>query len=785
MKASETKNVQTSREATSIKEGNQRSMSAFQSKAESSEMDKNNAQQDNKVLTNQQPTAQLGTINTRNHTKAIKSSLQVYTSDRRLSNSARELAPVPEQRDCEGSCDEGGVCDGRGHDKLDDDYLREIEAVWTTDNYYERGFHTMENMRIAKFIGSPIGRLKRSTRNSSSQEVGTFRIDNTEDDFIVTTFSPVSSPLTVDESEFFVYSSSSVTRKKESQRGSPLQRQDVSKGNKSVTDAPLGAVGTFLSIITCTAGSCDKIGKPLESPSTQPFPTNKQLVKSVNTGDEIKSSMRPVLSSEENELTRRAEKKQVRWFVNPCSGHAVDDLCYRNTSWEITNSNTNARKSIGSLNIEYEINQILGRCYGSEDDVMACWQVLVPRHHGMCGVAECPSDDAERQCTNSDETVKNCDLIENEIIGHDSKSTRFRNRVGDAPGRRAKIRSMQQNFLSLEPFLSSEAGRLPETPVAISYAFDQAKSFDDNKLRQQSKGRSLKSSISRNTVMSRTLEESHRIWPLSACAYPELDIEPKLPKKEELREEDEDDLDLCYDSDPTDLKYARGIKAARRKKRSSTDKFSQSVDSSPTDECDSGEDDDSIFSGLSQDVLLNLNDPNMVKAFIEETTNRRMHLIWHPSPNCQKRHKRPLKACAWIEMGCVMKRQLIYPKFSWKTVSFEGSSRKDGSSGDLRMDLNSIELLHICRVYQLNNIDRNVYPFAKKDRCFVVESFAQTAMFEARSQYERDRIVQGLKITVARLGSMIIVGDETVFDAFFTPAGCEVPGEAPLWTKKR
>ena len=63
-----------------------------------------------------------------------------------------------------------------------------------------------------------------------------------------------------------------------------------------------------------------------------------------------------------------------------------------------------------------------------------------------------------------------------------------------------------------------------------------------------------------------------------------------------------------------------------------------------------------------------------------------------------------------------------------------------------------------------------MYPFAKIDRTFSILSHTnENFVFEAASTEERDWLVHGLKLVVARLASMIIVGDEHMFVEFFSP----------------
>lgn len=56
-------------------------------------------------------------------------------------------------------------------------------------------------------------------------------------------------------------------------------------------------------------------------------------------------------------------------------------------------------------------------------------------------------------------------------------------------------------------------------------------------------------------------------------------------------------------------------------------------------------------------------------------------------------------------------------------------------------------------------------------------------MFEAQNSEERDRIVYGLKLVVARLASLLMLRDIRAADEFFGAANSSVPGEAPQWAR--
>jgi len=54
-------------------------------------------------------------------------------------------------------------------------------------------------------------------------------------------------------------------------------------------------------------------------------------------------------------------------------------------------------------------------------------------------------------------------------------------------------------------------------------------------------------------------------------------------------------------------------------------------------------------------------------------------------------------------------------------------------------------------------------------------------MFETQSKQERGRVVNGLKLVIARLASLLMLRDLRAVDEFF--GGNAVPGEAPAWAR--
>jgi hypothetical protein len=81
-----------------------------------------------------------------------------------------------------------------------------------------------------------------------------------------------------------------------------------------------------------------------------------------------------------------------------------------------------------------------------------------------------------------------------------------------------------------------------------------------------------------------------------------------------------------------------------------------------------------------------------------------------------------------------------------------------------------IELLNIVRIVAPSQIDKETYPFVKKDCAFiVVTNTEEETLFETATRDERDNFLFSFKLMVARLASKIIVGDKDVFDEFFAP----------------
>lgn len=108
-----------------------------------------------------------------------------------------------------------------------------------------------------------------------------------------------------------------------------------------------------------------------------------------------------------------------------------------------------------------------------------------------------------------------------------------------------------------------------------------------------------------------------------------------------------------------------------------------------------------------------------------------------------------------------------------------GKDQKDDRTVLISKNLHSIDLLDISKVVPLKRCNRTIYPYVKKNAAFLIKYDDFELVFETENEEKRDNVVEALKLTIARLGSMIMTGDRSVLDEFFTPVGNAVPGDVP------
>ena len=162
-------------------------------------------------------------------------------------------------------------------------------------------------------------------------------------------------------------------------------------------------------------------------------------------------------------------------------------------------------------------------------------------------------------------------------------------------------------------------------------------------------------------------------------------------------------------------------------------------------------------------------------------SNERFTLMWHRTQTQKDQNLSPLCVRVWIESGVYLNDgTFLLPKLTWSKAS-----QVDPLTHTTTLE--KIDLLDICRIRPTMNIDRRLHPFALTQKSFYVETQSEVFVFQGQTIEERDRIVYGLKLVVARLASLLMLRDIRAADEFFGAFSSTVPGEAPTtrWVKGR
>ena len=159
--------------------------------------------------------------------------------------------------------------------------------------------------------------------------------------------------------------------------------------------------------------------------------------------------------------------------------------------------------------------------------------------------------------------------------------------------------------------------------------------------------------------------------------------------------------------------------------------------------------------------------------------------MWHPTQDEQNPNRPPVCVKVWIVSGVhLFDGTFILPKLTWAKAS-ESQEEPDGDSRFRQHNkpFKSMDLLDICRIHPTDRIDRELHPFPSAARSFYIETATELFLMEAQTSEERDRIVYGLKLVVARLASLLMLRDSRAADEFFGLMAGNVPGEAPTWAQ--
>jgi hypothetical protein len=239
--------------------------------------------------------------------------------------------------------------------------------------------------------------------------------------------------------------------------------------------------------------------------------------------------------------------------------------------------------------------------------------------------------------------------------------------------------------------------------------------------------------------------------------------DPQTPKDEE---------NVFYDSDPEDSRPRTMHRGPR--------KLPASIGKNETTEVTHRAPLQDSFGSERKDIKLGRrSDEDTVKEIVQSMMNERLVVMWHPTQSDDQPNRAPILARLWIETGVyLVDGSFLLPKLSW----VKAFGHDIGAAAHKQEALQKLDLLDICRIRSCENVDRSLHPFASPRLSWFIETQNGIFLFESETSSERERIVYGLKLVVARLASLLMLRDVRAADEFFGAAGNGVPGEAPVWT---
>lgn len=156
--------------------------------------------------------------------------------------------------------------------------------------------------------------------------------------------------------------------------------------------------------------------------------------------------------------------------------------------------------------------------------------------------------------------------------------------------------------------------------------------------------------------------------------------------------------------------------------------------------------------------------------------NEKLTLMWHPTQSLSAPNLSPVCVKVWIEPGVYLNDgTFLLPKLMWSKASQDDPHKQQSQE--------NLDLLDICRIRPTATVDRRLHPFALASKSFFIETQTEIFVFQAQTVEERDRIVYGLKLVIARLASLLMLRDIRAAEEFFGAVANMVPGEAPAWVQ--
>jgi hypothetical protein len=179
--------------------------------------------------------------------------------------------------------------------------------------------------------------------------------------------------------------------------------------------------------------------------------------------------------------------------------------------------------------------------------------------------------------------------------------------------------------------------------------------------------------------------------------------------------------------------------------------------------------------------VVNVEDEDAVQTLVQEFLNEKITLILHQDSRSSRSSTQAKSQAVhvWVERGQNLHDRIILPKLVWTPIAKK--TKKSGSRIQYqRNETCCVELLDISRIIEVGKLDRRRYPFVRVANAFLIKSVNEFFIFEASSEHERNRIIETLKLLVARFAAKILLKDSTAIDEFFA-FSAPGPGEKPHW----
>lgn len=422
-------------------------------------------------------------------------------------------------------------------------------------------------------------------------------------------------------------------------------------------------------------------------------------------------------------------------------GGGIPEWCH------IDNDDSNM---IDLINVEGTINQSLGSTVETNDWCQG-WQAWSALH----GLARIDYNNSHQSTPSINKKVMKLSKTEEDGMKLCVQRS-LRSRAFDMTLRKRRLESLKQNLNPFDDTLREPQVMQKTKSFHVTEKYQQAQAQQQRTIKMNHNKKREKTKLSLVSVLDCS---SFR-----CSAPPNDDVNSPAAIRKEHKEAC---FDKGYDSDPE--LFTRPKPTNTTTSRNERPKHVYV----PCDQNNSADWEDSALSRLVQDFM-----------------NEKITLLLHRDSRKNHSARTSYAIHAWVDRGQRLRDRIILPKFVWMLVESTQtnstlSSTTQKNSGTVKRQCDetySVDLLDVCKVLNVHQLDRTRYPFARLHNTFLLRTMQEDLIFEASSHEERNRLVQTLKHVVARFASKILLQDDSAIMEFFNNHRlASGPGEQPQW----